>query len=46
MMVLCNAIVIIEYDGRRPGLPHATVFFKSNSPLKMTHIDVQEAQDT
>jgi|TARA_B110000091_G_scaffold149075_1_gene158727 hypothetical protein len=29
MMIMCNAIVIIEYDGRRLGL--------SNAPVAMEH---------
>jgi hypothetical protein len=29
MMVMCNGIVIIDNDGRRPGL--------SNAPLDMEH---------
>ena len=28
MVVMCNDIVIIEHDGRRPGLPSASVVMK------------------
>jgi len=31
MMVLCNEIVIVEYDRRRPGLPNAPVVIEYNN---------------
>ena len=30
LMVMCNGIVIVEYDGRRPGLPIAPVVIEHN----------------
>tara|TARA_B110000090_G_C13017242_1_gene306558 strand:+ start:124 stop:330 length:207 start_codon:yes stop_codon:yes gene_type:complete len=31
MMVMCNGIVIIEHDRRRPGLPNAPVVMEHNN---------------
>jgi len=31
MMVMCNDIVVIEYDGKRPGLPDAPVVMEHDN---------------
>ena len=31
IMVMCNDIVIIEYDGRRPGLPNAPIVMERDN---------------